>query len=119
MAQSLLVYLKCPKQTEVSKAMRQGRSNYPPPPARRGGRAICEAKRIWSHYLALETRNAFRPLQRPRREWPGFPLDCQLMRLCSFAEQIALPPPTPARVSRQRTGNLLGKAAPGINLPGA
>jgi hypothetical protein len=52
---------------------------------------ICEAKRIWGHYFLLYVRKAFRALHPGPVKWPGFSLHYRLMRLCGFAEQIALP----------------------------
>jgi hypothetical protein len=63
------------------------------PRAARGGRVICEAKRIWSHYFLLDVRKAFRALHPGPGKWSGLSLHYQSMRLCGFAEQIALPRP--------------------------
>jgi hypothetical protein len=56
---------------------------------------ICEAKRIWSHYFLLDVSKAFRALHPGPGKWPGFSPHYQLMRLCGFAEQFALPRPNP------------------------
>jgi hypothetical protein len=54
---------------------------------------VCEAKRIWSHYVVLDLRKASRAWHRGPGRWPGLSLPYQMMRLCRFAEQIALPRP--------------------------
>jgi hypothetical protein len=45
--------------------------------------------------LSLDVRKAFRALHPGPGKWPGLSLHYQLMRLCRFAEQIALPRPSP------------------------
>jgi hypothetical protein len=69
--------------------MRQGRPTWRL--STRRGRVICEAERIRSHYLPLYAGKVFRALHLSRSKRPGFSLYYQLMRLCRFAEQIALP----------------------------
>jgi len=63
------------------------------PIARRAGaegRVICETKRIRSHYVLLDVRQASRTLCAPRYK-AGPHLLLSMTRLCAFVEQITLP----------------------------
>jgi hypothetical protein len=45
--------------------------------------------------LSFDVRKAVRALHPGPEKWPGLSLYYQLVRLCRFAEQIALPRPSP------------------------
>jgi hypothetical protein len=51
---------------------------------------ICETKCIWSHYLLLDREKSLPNLALSLRKGAG--RFNRLMRLCSFVEQITLPP---------------------------
>jgi hypothetical protein len=63
--------------------------------------------------LSLDARKAFRALHPGPGKWPGPSLHYQSTRLCSFAEQIALPRPSPRSSLTQETGGSMRQGAPG------
>jgi hypothetical protein len=62
--------------------------------------------------LSLDVRKAFRALHPGPGKWPGLSLHYQLMRLCRFAEQIALPRPSP-----QSSLPHTGRTPPPLSIP--
>jgi hypothetical protein len=49
-----------------------------------GGRGVCEAKRIWSHYFLLDVGQASRALHRGPRKWQASPytINAATMQIC-------------------------------------
>jgi hypothetical protein len=70
---------------------------------------ICEAKRIWSHYLLPYSRNASRALHCGPEKWPGFSLHHQRCDYAPLPNRLPCLAPAHDRASRKSPGGRFGK----------